>query len=55
MDIATGQIAKKLRELARAVDEDKYGTDTDFDQAAFLTDMETGIVAPLGGEIYTDE
>lgn len=54
MDIATGKIANSLRALARRINKEKYGSDIDFNEKAFLEDLDNEIVTVLGGEIITD-
>lgn len=51
MDIATHLITSELRRLADRIDEEEYGSDVDFDNESFLSDLEDGVVMPLKGEI----
>jgi len=51
MDTDRKLISSSLQNLATDIDYGKYGQDTDFEEEAFLDDLEKKVVEPLGREI----
>ena len=51
MDIAIAFLSSSLRNLAQSINENLYGSDTDFDEESFLKDLEDQVIKPLGHEI----